>query len=160
MFVCVAWALTSTPQGMPGTHPPIFWLGGRQREYPTISLRTFGYSKPILVALRSLSLKPISFGYKTPPIRFSQAVGSQGSPPPNLQLALTPLIMGFCKFLWAYVSVRVFAIVMCSKYFVRWTPTTMAISTAMNCVMLSTPSVRCNMHIFVHILKVILKERG
>ena len=24
----------STPLGMPGTHPPIFWLGGRQREYP------------------------------------------------------------------------------------------------------------------------------
>ena len=28
-----------------------------------------------MVALRSLSLKPISFGYKTPPIRFSQAGG-------------------------------------------------------------------------------------
>ena len=27
-------ALASTPPGMPGTHPPIFWLGGRQREYP------------------------------------------------------------------------------------------------------------------------------
>ena len=26
--------LASTPAGMPGTHPPIFWLGGRQREYP------------------------------------------------------------------------------------------------------------------------------
>ena len=68
-------ALASTP---PGTHPPIFWLGGRQREYrqyPPILLRTFGYSRPILVALRSLSLKPISFGYKTPPIRFSQAGG-------------------------------------------------------------------------------------
>jgi len=41
----------------------------------------------ILVPLRSLSLKPILFGYKTPPIRFSQAgrrtVGSQGSPPPT-----------------------------------------------------------------------------
>jgi len=37
--------------------------------------RTFGYSRPILVALRSLSLKPISFGYKAPPIRFSQAGG-------------------------------------------------------------------------------------
>jgi len=29
----------------------------------------------MLDALRSLSLKPISFGYKTPPIRFSQAGG-------------------------------------------------------------------------------------
>jgi len=28
--------LASTPPGMPGTHPPIFWLGGRQREYPPI----------------------------------------------------------------------------------------------------------------------------
>ena len=70
-------ALASTPPGMPGTHPPIFWLGGRQREYPPILLRirTFGYSRTILVALRSFSLKPISFGYKTPQIRFSQAGG-------------------------------------------------------------------------------------
>ena len=81
---------------MPGTHPPIFWLGGRQRQYPPILLRTFGYSRPILVALRSLSLKPISFGYKTPPIRFSQA-GRQSAHkarPPNLELALTPLLKG------------------------------------------------------------------
>jgi len=58
--------------------PPIFWLGGRQREYAPqyyYVLLTFGYSRPILVALRSLSFKPISFGYKTPPIRFSQAGG-------------------------------------------------------------------------------------
>ena len=27
-------ALASTPPGMPGTHPPIFWLGERQRKYP------------------------------------------------------------------------------------------------------------------------------
>ena len=47
------------------------------------------YSRPILVALRSLSLKPISFGYKTPPIRFSQA-GGQGSSvvPPTLNSRL------------------------------------------------------------------------
>jgi len=80
--------LASTPPGMPGTHPPIFWLGRRQREYPpAILLRTFGYSRPILVALRSLSLKPISFGYKTPPIRFSQAGGQsahKARPPPTL----------------------------------------------------------------------------
>ena len=69
--------LASTPPGMPGTHPPnISGWGGRQREYPPpILLRTFGYSRSILVALRSLSLKPISFGYKTPPIRYSQAGG-------------------------------------------------------------------------------------
>ena len=42
---------------------------------PPILLRTFGYSIPILVALRSLSVKPISVGYKTPPIRYSQAGG-------------------------------------------------------------------------------------
>jgi len=86
--------LASTPPGMPGTHPPIFWLGGRQLEYhPPILLRTFGYSRPILVALRSLSLERISFGYKTPPVRFSQAGGQSAhkARPPNLELALTPL---------------------------------------------------------------------
>jgi len=48
---------------------------------------------PILVALRSLSLKPISFGCKTSPIRFSQAGGQSAhkAHPPNLELALTPL---------------------------------------------------------------------
>jgi len=61
---------------------------------PPILLHTFGYSRPILVALRSLSLKPISFGYKMPPIRFSQAGGQSAHTrlvPPNLELALTPL---------------------------------------------------------------------
>jgi len=60
---------------------------------PPILLRTFGYSRPILVALRSLSLKPFSFGYMTPPIRFSQAGGQSAhkARPPNLELALTPL---------------------------------------------------------------------
>ena len=80
-------------RGCRGHIPPIFWLGRRQREYPPILLRTFGYSRPILVALRSLSLKPISFSYKTPPIRFSQA-GRQSAHkarPLNLELALTPL---------------------------------------------------------------------
>jgi len=28
------YTLASTPPGMPGTHPPIFLLGDRQREYP------------------------------------------------------------------------------------------------------------------------------
>jgi len=80
-------ALASTPPGMPGTHPQYFGWGGHQREYPPpILLRTFGYSRPILVAIRSLSLKPISFGYKTPPIRFSQAGGQsahKARPPPR-----------------------------------------------------------------------------
>ena len=85
------------PAGDAGDTPPIFWLGGRQQEYPPpILLRTFGYSRPILVALRSLSLKPFSFGYKTPPIRFSQAGGQSAhkARPPNLELALTPLVIG------------------------------------------------------------------
>ena len=88
-------ALASTPPGMPGTHPPpIFWLGGTSTGIsPPILLRTFGYSRPIFVALRSLSLKPFSFGYKTPPIRFNQAGGQSAhkARPPNLELALTPL---------------------------------------------------------------------
>jgi len=53
---------------------------GCRGHIPPILLRTFEYSRPILVALRSLSLKPISFGYKTPPVRFSQT-GSQSSSP-------------------------------------------------------------------------------
>ena len=88
-----AGTLVSTP---PGTHPPIFWLGDVNGNIPPI--RTFGYSRPILVALRSLSLKLISFGYKTPPIRFSQAGGQSAHkarpPQPNLELALTPLGRG------------------------------------------------------------------
>ena len=58
-------SLASTP---PGTHPPNILVGGTSTGIsPPILLRTFGYSRPILVVLRSLSLKPISFGYKTPP---------------------------------------------------------------------------------------------
>jgi len=78
---------------MPGTHPQYFGWGDVNGNIPLILLRTFGYSRPILVALRSLSLKPFSFGYKTPPIRFSQSGGQSAhkARPPNLQLALTPL---------------------------------------------------------------------
>jgi len=81
------------PAGDAGDTSPHFLVGGRQWEYPPILLRTFGYSRPILVALRSLRLKPISFGYKTPPIRFSQAGGQSAhkARPSNLELALTPL---------------------------------------------------------------------
>ena len=66
------------PAGDAGdTSPPqYFGCGGTSTGIsPPILLRTFGYSRPILVALHSLSLKPFSFGYKTPPIRFSQAGG-------------------------------------------------------------------------------------
>jgi len=63
------------PAGDAGDTSRQILFEGRQREYPPILSRTFGYSRPILVALRSLSLKPIPFGYKTPPIRFSQAGG-------------------------------------------------------------------------------------
>jgi len=78
---------------MPGTHPPNILVGGGDvnGNIPPILVRTFRYSRPILVALRSLSLKPIPFGYKTPPIRFSQAGGQSAhkARPPNLELALT-----------------------------------------------------------------------
>jgi len=81
--VCVCTGVN--PSEDAGDTSPIFWLGDVNGNIPPILLRTFGYSRPILVALRSLSLKPISFGYKTPPIRFSQAGGqsapSQGSSP-------------------------------------------------------------------------------
>jgi len=73
------------------TSPQYFGWGDVNGNIPPILLRTFGYSRPLLVALRSLSLKPISFGYKTPPIRFSQAGGQSRLVPPNLELALTPL---------------------------------------------------------------------
>ena len=74
-------------------HPNILVGGTSTGIFPVILLRTFGYSRPILVALRSLSPKPISFGYKTPPIRFSQAGGESAhkARSPNLELALTPL---------------------------------------------------------------------
>ena len=84
------------PAGDARDTSPIFWLGDVNGNIPPILLRTFGYSRPILVALRSLRLKPISFGYKTPPIRFSQAGGQSAhkARPPNLELALTPLSIG------------------------------------------------------------------
>ena len=82
------------PAGDAGdTSPQYFGWGTSTGISPPILLRTFGYSRPILVAFRSLSLKPISFGYKTPPIRFSQAGGQSAhkARPPDLELALTPL---------------------------------------------------------------------
>jgi len=64
------------PRGCWG-HPQFFGWGdvNGNRPIPPILLRTFGYSRTILVILRSFSLKPISCGYKTPQIRFSQAGG-------------------------------------------------------------------------------------
>ena len=59
------------PAGDAGDTSPNILVGDVNGNIPPILLRTFGYSRPILVALRSLSLKPISFGYKMPPIRFS-----------------------------------------------------------------------------------------
>ena len=64
------------PAGDAGDTSPNILVGGTSTGISLpLLLRTFGYSRPILVALRSLSLKPISFGYKTPPIRLSQAGG-------------------------------------------------------------------------------------
>jgi len=85
-------------RGCRGHIPQYFGWGDVNGNIPPpILLRTFGYSRPILVALRSLSLKPFSFGYKTPPIRFSPFPhpttfgGSSPGDSPNLELALTPL---------------------------------------------------------------------
>ena len=75
-------------QGCRGHIPPnILVEVDVKGNIPPILLRTFGYSRPILAALRSLSLNPISFGYKTPPVRFSQAGGQsahKARPPPTL----------------------------------------------------------------------------
>jgi len=83
-------------RGCRGHVPPNILVGGTSTGIsPPILLRTFGYSRAILVAVRSLSLKPISFGYKTSPVRFSQAGGQSAhkARPPNLELALTPLLV-------------------------------------------------------------------
>ena len=72
----IAFATGVNPAGNAGdTSPQFFGWGTSMGISPPILLCTFGYSRPILVAVRSLSLKPISFGYKTPPIRFNQAGG-------------------------------------------------------------------------------------
>ena len=93
------------PAGDAGdTSPQYFGWGTSTGISPPILLRTFGYSTNI--GCPPLSLKPISFGYKTPPIRFSQAGGQsahKARPPTNLELALTPLTARhytdiFCKF--------------------------------------------------------------
>jgi len=89
------------PAGDAGDTSPNILVGGTSTGISRpILLRTFGYSRPILVALRSLSLKPFSFSYKTPPIRFSQAGGQSAhkARPPNLELALTPLVT--CTKIW------------------------------------------------------------
>ena len=69
------WHWRQPRRGCRGHIPQYFGWGDVNGNIPPILLRTFGFSRTILVALRSLSLKPISFGYKTPPIRFSQAGG-------------------------------------------------------------------------------------
>ena len=83
------------PAGDAGdTSPPqYFGRGNVNGNIPQYYYVLLDISRPTFVGLRSLSLKPISFGYKTPPIRFSQA-GRQSAHkarPPNLELALTPL---------------------------------------------------------------------
>jgi len=75
------------PAGDAGDTSPNFLVGGTSTGIsPPILLRTFGYSRTILVALRSFGLKPISFRYKTPQIRFSQAGGQSAhkARPPTL----------------------------------------------------------------------------
>ena len=86
MVLCAHWR--QPRRGCRGHIPNILVGRDVNGNIPPILLRTFGYSRPILVALRSLSLKPISFGYKTPPIHSLQSgrrtVGSQGSSPQTL----------------------------------------------------------------------------
>jgi len=53
------WITGVNPAGDAGDTSPIFWLGDVNGNIPPILLRTFGYSRPIVVALRSLSLKPV-----------------------------------------------------------------------------------------------------
>ena len=86
-------SVASTPPGMPGTHPQYFgWEdvnGNTPQYYYVLSDIADRYWLP---PVRSASSR-ISFGYKTPPIRFSQAGGQSAhrARPPNLELALTPL---------------------------------------------------------------------
>jgi len=67
------------PAGDAGDTPPIFWSGGRQLEYPPILLRTFGYSRPILVAQTLPTEPPKGVG-----------CGEGWFVPHNLELALKP----------------------------------------------------------------------
>ena len=62
------------PAGDAGDTSPNILVGGNVNgNIPSILIRTFGYSRPILVALRSLSLKPVWDGCSPPrphPIRW------------------------------------------------------------------------------------------
>ena len=94
----VPWGHWRQPRrGCRGHIPPNFGWGTSTGISPPILLRTFGYSRPILIALRSLSLKPISFGY----IRRHQFASVRQADsrltrldPTNLQLALTSPLPG------------------------------------------------------------------
>ena len=90
-----ACTLASTPPGMPGTHPPIFWLGGRQREYP----RQYYYVLlDIADQYRLPSVRSASSRFHSAIRRHQFASVRQADSrltrlvPPNLELALTPLI--------------------------------------------------------------------
>ena len=65
------------------TSPNILVGGDVNENIPPILLRTFGYSRPILVAVRSLSLKPFSFGCKTG-VPLPHPSPFAGSSPPTL----------------------------------------------------------------------------
>jgi len=83
-------------------HIPQYFGWGRQREYPPILLRTFGYSRPILVP----SVRSASSRFHSAIRRHQFASVSQADSrltrlvPPNLELALTPLTVrcsSFCS---------------------------------------------------------------
>jgi len=72
------------PAADAGDTSPNILVGGRQREYPPVLLRTLGYSRPILVALLYDATNSVQSGRQT--------VGSQGSSPqPRTRVDATEL---------------------------------------------------------------------
>ena len=101
---------------MPGTHPPIFWLGDVNRNIPPNIITYFRYSRPILVAqtLPTESPKGVRCGEGCSPPAFHPI---RWFVPPNLELALTPLDVARC------INCRAFR---CScrqaNHHIRWRP--------------------------------------
>ena len=82
------WPLASTPPAMPGTHPPIFWLGNVNGNIPPPNYYVLSdiADQYWLPSVRSASSRFYSAIIKTPPIRFSQAGGQSAheARPPTL----------------------------------------------------------------------------
>ena len=67
--------LASTPPGMPGTHPHQYFGWGDVNGNIPPNIITYFRAQQTNINRPPAPLKPISFGYKMPPIRFSQAGG-------------------------------------------------------------------------------------